>query len=586
MVASTANPTDIARETLKLLATRRLPPTPENFRRLYQEIAGQPEEEAGSEKALRRVVQALAEAGGARPAQVKQAEKALAERDWTGFALALEELMGALPHKEPEGSRWPELIPELLRQWEAKQSGLNSAKKKAALERVLVNFGADQAVLAEKLEALTKAWSEHRVAPVGVPVDEPAESAVSPAAFSGAAAGELREIVAQSLVMGVVPRISQFADLVEEATRLAETARAAASDEELSALSRALKQFWIKLAIRNESDAEVLEGLIRLLRLLVENIAELVAEDQWLHGQVAVVQELVTKPLDTRAIYEAEQSFKNVLMKQSTLKVSLNEAKATLKSMVTTFISRLGEMSASTDDYHGKISRYAEELGKTDDIHQINRLLGDLLSDTRGMQLDIQRSRDELDEARRRVEEAEERIRSLETELDEVSEMVRQDHLTGALNRRGMEDAFAREFARAERVASPLSVAIMDIDHFKRLNDTYGHDAGDNALVHLVNVVKDVIRPMDVVARFGGEEFVLLLPNTGTEEGVHVMTRVQRELTRRFFLHDNQKLLITFSAGVALWRVGESTEDVLARADRALYRAKEAGRNRVLSAED
>jgi diguanylate cyclase len=206
------------------------------------------------------------------------------------------------------------------------------------------------------------------------------------------------------------------------------------------------------------------------------------------------------------------------------------------------------------------------------------------MKDTRGMQLDMIRSRDELQQAHKQVKEAEEKIRLLEAELDQVSELVHEDHLTGTLNRRGMEDAFGRELSRADRLKSPMSVSLLDIDHFKRLNDTYGHDAGDEALVHLVRVTREALRPTDVIARFGGEEFVIILPDTGIDEAVKVMTRVQRHLTKNFFMHDNQRLLITFSAGVALRNAGEGAESMISRADKALYQAKEAGRNRVIPA--
>lgn len=594
-MASSATPIDVARETIKALAARRLPPTPDNYRALYEEIAGVPSAPASSdgEQLLRRVLQRLAEGGHARPGAVKKAEKSLADRDWA----ALEEELSAMISAEAPPP-WADLVRELIRQWERKQSGLNTPKKQAALERVLINFGSDPRALHGKLQALVRAWAENRAAPVGVeaaglpetppeaPGAETVEAAPAPGAPSAESVEQLREIVSQSLLMGVVPRISQFRDLVEEATGLAESARGAKDELALRALSKNLKQFWVKLALRNETDAEVLDGLLRLLRLLVDNIGELMADDQWLHGQVEVVRDILSQPLNLRVIYDAEQSFKEVLYKQGVLRQGLHDARETLKTMVASFIDRLGEMTASTDVYHRKIERYAEEIGQTNDIAQLNRLLGELMADTKGIQLDIQRSRDELEETRRRVEEAEAKVRQLEAELDEVSAIVKQDHLTGALNRRGMSDAFAQEAARAERTRAPLSVAIMDVDHFKRLNDAYGHDAGDNALIHLVNVVKDVIRPTDVVARFGGEEFVLLLPATDVKDGVRVMVRVQRELTRRFFLHDNQKLLITFSCGVARWQPGETADQVIARADRALYRAKEAGRNRVLAAEE
>ncbi len=594
-MANPANPIDLARETIKTLTTRRLPPTPDNYRLIYDEIAGVASHFSDEARLLRKVLHLLVEGGHAKPAVLKAAEKNLAARDWKALEEDLTAVLGA---KDGEPADWGNLVRELVRQWERKQSGLNMPKKQAALERVLINFGSDAAALYDKLKALVQAWADNRASPVGVPVAEeeelategetplpPAEAAPSsPGAASAEDLGLLREIVAQSLLMGVVPRISQFRDLSEEATHLAEAAKAAQDEVALRALSKNLKQFWIKLALRNETDAEVLAGLMRLLRLLVDNMGELMADDQWLHGQVEVVRDIISQPLNLRVIYDAEQSFKEVLYKQGVLRQSLQEAKETLKTMVASFIDRLGEMTTSTDDYHKKIEKYADDIGKANDITQINRLLADLMTDTKGIQLDIQRSRDELVETRRRVEEAEAKVRELEAELDEVSAMVKQDHLTGALNRRGMTDAFEQEKARAERTQAPLSVAIMDVDHFKRLNDTYGHDAGDNALIHLVNVVKDVIRPTDVLARFGGEEFVLLLPSTEVEDGVHVMVRVQRELTKRFFLHDNQRILITFSCGVARWREGEAADDVIARADKALYLAKESGRNRVLAA--
>ncbi|HSC78960.1 MAG TPA: GGDEF domain-containing protein, partial [Chitinolyticbacter sp.] len=105
--------------------------------------------------------------------------------------------------------------------------------------------------------------------------------------------------------------------------------------------------------------------------------------------------------------------------------------------------------------------------------------------------------------------------------------------------------------------------------------------AGDSALIHLVQVIKDLLRPTDVVARYGGEEFVLLLPDTDLDQAEQVLQRLQRELTRRFFLHENRKLLITFSAGVTLARSGEDRLAVLTRADEAMYRAKQSGKNRV-----
>ena len=202
------------------------------------------------------------------------------------------------------------------------------------------------------------------------------------------------------------------------------------------------------------------------------------------------------------------------------------------------------------------------------------------------MQADMVRHRDDMVDARKQADQAGERVRELEAALEQVSEQVREDQLTGTLNRRGLDDAMQREVARAERRKSPLCVAVLDLDNFKKLNDTYGHQAGDDALVHLSQVVKQTLRPTDIVARYGGEEFIVLFSDTNLKQAVEVMRRLQRQLTKQFFLHNHERLLITFSAGVALLKAGESQESVFARADKAMYQAKLQGKNRVVPAED
>ena len=125
---------------------------------------------------------------------------------------------------------------------------------------------------------------------------------------------------------------------------------------------------------------------------------------------------------------------------------------------------------------------------------------------------------------------------------------------------------------------------MLDLDDFKQINDKYGHIAGDEALIHLVRVIKETLRSMDVIARFGGEEFLIVLPDTPLEEAIQTVTRLQRELTTRFFLQGTEKVLITFSAGVAQLSDSESATDAIVRADQAMYLAKRSGKNRVMAA--
>jgi diguanylate cyclase len=165
-----------------------------------------------------------------------------------------------------------------------------------------------------------------------------------------------------------------------------------------------------------------------------------------------------------------------------------------------------------------------------------------------------------------------------------MSEEAVTDSLTRVANRRGLAKQFEVECSRARRAGldvAPLAIGLIDLDNFKKLNDSLGHAAGDKALQALAALVTRSLRPTDHVARFGGEEFVVLLPGTGVDQANLVLTRLQRQLSAALFSHQGNEVFVTFSSGVTLWREGESLELVLARADEGLYEAKRSGKNRT-----
>ncbi|MBN8477327.1 GGDEF domain-containing protein, partial [Sulfuritalea sp.] len=395
---------------------------------------------------------------------------------------------------------------------------------------------------------------------------------------------DLREIIGQLLdnTLSIVLRDSP--ELATEASEIAASIRAAQTPDALAGLSERLKKLCYRALFVAEDQSEMASALLHLVQLVIENIGELVLEDQWLSGQIKVVRDLIQQPLSLRRLDDVERRMKDVIVKQSALKKNLHEANDRLKLMLATFVDRLADFSETTSDYHNKIENCAAKISKASDITELADVLDEVMRETRVVQVNTARSRDEMNTMRSRVKDAEEAVARTRNELASASDLVRHDALTGALNRKGLDEALEKEIARLRRHSGTLSLALLDIDNFKTLNDSLGHAAGDAALVHLTKVVESTVRPQDALARYGGEEFVVLLPNTAIEDAVGVMIRAQRELTREFFLNNNEKVLITFSCGVAEINDTEDPYEALKRADAAMYRAKRAGKNRVIPA--
>jgi len=586
-MSTLTNPSEIARETLRLLASRRTPPTPDNYLTIYHEIAGiKPSAEAFPEKQLRLLSNALPKATAEQLRLARHLDEAVQKANWDDYRNHLVEFITALT--ESQKLAWAELIGNLVQQWDAKHVGLTTARKRESLEHILKTAGANPETLFNRLQNLMRSWGqgqdkgEEATTPSSENTQAPAERA--PATHASDLLPELRELFAFTLETAIATQLMESPQLSADAKVLAKDIRQAVSLTQLQDFLARLKRFAFKLELLAEDQAELRRSLLSLLRLLVENVTELVIDDHWLHGQIDVVRDIIDKPLSQRAIDDAERRLKEVLFKQSQLKLSLEETKTALKHMLTGFVDQLANFADATSDYHNKIETYAGKISAAKDISELDNVLGEVMRETRNIQINAQRSHDDLRATQQRVKESEERIRELERELEATSNLVRYDQLTGALNRRGLDEMFSKEIARAQRHDTILCVGLLDIDNFKKLNDSLGHKAGDDALVHLATVCRDTLRPQDTVARYGGEEFIILLPETPLDDATSVLTRLQRELTRKFFLHDNEKVLITFSAGVTQMTPDDTQASVIKRADEAMYEAKKSGKNRVVQA--
>ena len=509
-------PSEIARETFKILASKRLPPTPENYQDHYHEVAG-------------TLV----------PAHFPSEH--------------LRQIASALPAKNPGQEKHLGLLVSAINQrsWERVQTALIG----------FAGFG-----------MVAPAAPSSRTAPLAADGPAGAAASVSTPEFLSQVA-RLIDSALPALGTDDARFLSQAADMVRALRQ---------PGEDVLAVKAMLGNFAHRLSFAAEDQAEIRAALLRLLQLVFENVGELCIEDRWMHGQIDALKASASPPLSLRQLDDVERRFKDVIHRQTEAKGRASEAQAQMRQLLAAFVDRLSQMSESSSAYHGKIEECARAIEHAQSLEELGPVLQEAIVATRAMAHDTLQSRDELHAMRVKTEQAEAEIAKLHHELDRVSSQARHDALTGVLNRRGLDETLQRETATARRKGNALCVALLDLDNFKRINDQLGHEGGDAALAHLTEVARQFVRPQDSLARYGGEEFVLVLPDTPLEAGITILTRLQRELTTAYFLRGNEKIMITFSAGVAQLGESEDIAEALKRADAAMYLAKRTGKNRVL----
>ena len=381
---------EVARETLRRLAMTKVPPTPDNYRALYFEISGAPPTISFPEREFKAVLAALPRTNQEQNRFSRQLETAVTDGNWDGVSVLLKEFIGKLGSEQ---SQWPGLIRDLLHQLDTHHAGLTAAKKKEALDHVLSVSGTPELLLT-RLLSLIRSWALNPAAEKSgassqastptaatAPTTAPAAAAATGATLVAATPSatnrgqtaapawqggivELREIIAQLLDNTLSIILRDKPDLARETAEISAAVKAAKDAEALNGLSERLKKLCYRAHFIAEDQAELSTGLIHLIQLIMENISELVVEDQWLSGQIDSVRELVLQPLDLRRLDDVERRMKDVIVKQSSLKQNLNEAKNRLKTMLSTFVDRLAEFSETTSDYHGKIEILSDKISR------------------------------------------------------------------------------------------------------------------------------------------------------------------------------------------------------------------------------
>jgi diguanylate cyclase (GGDEF)-like protein len=215
-------------------------------------------------------------------------------------------------------------------------------------------------------------------------------------------------------------------------------------------------------------------------------------------------------------------------------------------------------------------------------LEALSKLQNELVNAASSIEKEMNSVTNKLQTGRTKVQELEEKVKTLEDELTRTKTENMKDHLTGLLTRRAFSDEVKRIESAYERIKTQYAVIFFDLDFFKKLNDTYGHECGDVVLSTFGKILNKSVRDHDIVGRYGGEEFVAIIHFNLNRELLQFLKRIKTIVSDNRFLYKDKKIKVTFSAGVAIRNNYETYENTLQKADMLLYQAKENGRNKIV----
>jgi diguanylate cyclase len=510
--------------------------------------------------------------------------------------------VGLAPPRPRIGVAWPTLIERLVRNLERGGKQWTAARRKESLHHVLESSRSDEERLGQRLQALLQAWEGDRPLE-GLDAAAP-PTAATPSVQGASATRELSELL-QTLSSTVCAglgeadsRASSLARRLAEHTERVTTAGAAtagggsgmgaevvanggATAGDAAAAGAALVAVCVEARRWFGQRHELMRQLSSLATEMSQGLIELSEEESWSRGQCEALRLQLAEPLDVKHLRDAGATLADTRTRQSAAKRERQAARAALKQLLAGMIGEVGALQQQAGGFESAIERHATAVEAAESLEGLTSVVQEMLADSRRIRAAVGATHERLHLDSERAAVLEARVRDLEGELGRLSEQASTDALTQVANRRGLERLFAEECARAVRAEAPLAVGLIDVDNFKKLNDRLGHAAGDQALKALAAAVCERLRPEDHVARFGGEEFVVLLGGLALEQAQQLLNRLQRSLSASLFLHEGEEVFVTFSAGVTLWRAGEALEATIERADAGLYEAKRSGKNRT-----
>jgi len=554
--AGAAAAATLAKGALRRLAQAQLEPTPENYARAYAEEAGQAPPDAPAQGGG-------ADSGAHSQAVVAKAAEAKAEARAFGQA-------------------WAALAERLVRNLERGGKQWSGARRKESLKRVFDGSRSDAQRLHARLLSLMTAWETDDPAdPTKPGAENPPLEVLAGADVPAEAWRPVLGSLQVSLGAALPPALPQAAALADQLGALAD---ALATDGPTPERAEAVEAVCAQARRLFQHRHHLVDELSALCREISAGLVDLAEDDSWARGQCQALQDAlaVEQTPSVRGVRAASALLAQTRQQQQRVRGERQAAREALKQLIHDVVVEVGELGDHAGRFQLATTQHAEAIARADSLESLADVVKALLLDTRSVQGAVGRSQQKIQSGQALASELEGRIRDLEGELRRLSDEVATDALTQVANRRGLDQAFEAERARCERQpGTTLAAGLIDIDNFKKLNDSLGHAAGDTALKTLAAAVRERLRPVDHLARFGGEEFVVLLPGLAAAEAQQVMTRLQRSLSEALFLHEGREVFVTFSGGVTAWRSGEGLQAALERADAALYEAKRTGKNRT-----
>lgn len=248
------------------------------------------------------------------------------------------------------------------------------------------------------------------------------------------------------------------------------------------------------------------------------------------------------------------------------------------RNIIWDFVNQLAEDLAAEQVEDQEIQQNLDQLREAVEANSINTLK---IQSRHFIDSYIEHQSKREQRRSRRMTAVKKNLSFVKKQLCEANQGMRLDHLTQAFNRKSFDEQMSQQLSIAKLEGSPVTLVAMDIDHFKKFNDTYGHAMGDFILVECVKLLKNLFpRQGDFIARVGGEEFSIVLPNTAANEAVKMAEHALQRIRKEVFIEDGHQLRFTMSMGLAQWMAGESIDQWIKRADEALYHSKNTGRNR------